>query len=97
MQALMRSAWLVVPFLIVSALQADDNHERDFLTRIRRLTVEGKRAGEGYWSPDGKRLVFQHTDPQNSADLWVVDAAPKAAPLRLSDSMPSSIDNSAVA
>ena len=33
--------------------------KRDFLTRIRRLTVEGKRAGEGYWSPDGKRLVFQ--------------------------------------
>jgi Tol biopolymer transport system component len=33
--------------------------ERDFLTRIRRLTVEGRRAGEGYWSPDGKRLVFQ--------------------------------------
>jgi Tol biopolymer transport system component len=38
---------------------ADDNHERDFLSRVRRLTVEGKRAGEGYWSPDGKRLVFQ--------------------------------------
>src|SRR5947207_2671295 len=33
--------------------------ERDFRTRVRRLTVEGKRAGEGYWSPDGKRLVFQ--------------------------------------
>src|SRR5580700_6922964 len=33
--------------------------ERDFLTRIRRLTVEGRRAGEGYWSPDGKRIVFQ--------------------------------------
>src|SRR5436190_24047615 len=33
--------------------------ERDFLTRVRRLTVEGKRAGEGYWSADGKRLVFQ--------------------------------------
>src|SRR6185295_3226754 len=32
--------------------------ERDFLTRVRRLTIEGKRAGEGYWSPDGKRLVF---------------------------------------
>jgi len=38
---------------------ADDNHERDFLSRVRRLTVEGSRAGEGYWSPDGKRLVFQ--------------------------------------
>src|SRR5918912_736474 len=36
-----------------------ENHEGDFLTRIRRLTVEGRRAGEGYWSPDGKRLVFQ--------------------------------------
>lgn len=33
--------------------------ERDFLSRVRRLTVEGRRAGEGYWSPDGKRLVFQ--------------------------------------
>jgi Tol biopolymer transport system component len=33
--------------------------ERDFLSRIRRLTVEGRRAGEGYWAPDGKRLVFQ--------------------------------------
>jgi Tol biopolymer transport system component len=33
--------------------------ERDFLSRVRRLTVEGRRAGEGYWSPDGKRLVLQ--------------------------------------
>jgi Tol biopolymer transport system component len=33
--------------------------ERDFLSRVRRLTVEGRRAGEGYWSPDGRRLVFQ--------------------------------------
>ena len=33
--------------------------EREFLSRVRRLTVEGKRAGEGYWSADGKRLVFQ--------------------------------------
>jgi len=33
--------------------------EKDFLTRIRRLTVEGRRAGEGYWSKDGRKLVFQ--------------------------------------
>jgi len=33
--------------------------ERDFLSRIRRLTIEGRRAGEGYWSKDGKQLVFQ--------------------------------------
>ena len=36
-----------------------DNHEADFLTRIRKLTVEGRRAGEGYWAPDGSALVFQ--------------------------------------
>ena len=35
------------------------NQEREFLTRIRRLTVDGRRAGEGYWAPDGKRIVFQ--------------------------------------
>ena len=33
--------------------------ESDFLSRVRRLTIEGRRAGEGYWSPDGRRLVFQ--------------------------------------
>ena len=44
-----------------AAFQTDGTtyQERDFLTRVRRLTVEGSRAGEGYWSPDGKRLVFQ--------------------------------------
>ncbi len=43
-----------------------DNRERDYLSRIRRLTVEGRRAGEGYWSPDGSRLVFQsERDPAN--------------------------------
>src|SRR4029450_9839459 len=41
------------------AIRLSENHESDFLTRIRRLTVEGRRAGEGYWSPDGKKLVFQ--------------------------------------
>src|SRR4030095_16460322 len=44
---------------LVAVQPAPASQERDFLTRIRRLTVEGRRAGEGYWSPDGKRLVFQ--------------------------------------
>lgn len=30
-----------------------------FLERPRQLTYEGARAGEGYFSPDGSRLVFQ--------------------------------------
>ena len=42
----------------ITAAQAPPS-ERDFLSRIRRLTIEGRRAGEGYWSKDGKQLVFQ--------------------------------------
>jgi dipeptidyl aminopeptidase/acylaminoacyl peptidase len=46
------------------------------------------------WSPDGTRLVYQHTDPHNSADLWVVDVASKKT-TRLTDSMPAGVDRSA--
>jgi len=49
---------------------------------------------EPHWAADGKRLVYQHTDSHNSADLFVIDAVPGARPVRLSDSMPSSIDRS---
>ncbi len=54
------------------------------------------------WSPDGKRLVYQHTDPQHSADLFVVDVPQSASgsaaatPQRLTDSMPSTIDRAAL-
>src|SRR4029077_15347050 len=49
------------------------------------------------WSPDGRAVVYQHTDPQNSADLWVVDVTKAGAkPVRLTDSMPASIDKSAL-
>jgi len=45
---------------VTAAAQAPAQfQESDFLSRARRLTVEGRRAGEGYWSPDGQRLVFQ--------------------------------------
>ena len=45
------------------------------------------------WSPDGSRLVYQHTDPQNSADLFVIEAKAGAKPMRLSSSMPASVDH----
>jgi len=46
------------------------------------------------WSPDGTKIVYQHTDPHNSADLFVVDVASRKS-ARLSDSMPASIDRAA--
>jgi Tol biopolymer transport system component len=56
---------------------AGGNQERNFLSRVRRLTVEGRRAGEGYWAPDGKRLVFQsERDPANPFyQIYVLDFA----------------------
>ncbi|MEZ0274527.1 MAG: peptidase M28, partial [Roseimicrobium sp.] len=42
--------------LTPTASQAD---EAAFLTGVRQLTFEGKRAGEGYFSADGKKMIFQ--------------------------------------
>jgi Tol biopolymer transport system component len=60
---------------IAAEQAADATAERQFLSRVRRLTVEGRRAGEGYWSPDGKRLVFQsEREPGNPFyQIYTVD------------------------
>ena len=42
-----------------AAQAGDQPSESDFLSRVRRLTYEGLRAGEGYFSSDGNRMVFQ--------------------------------------
>ena len=43
------------------ASQAADEvaQETRFMANARPLVFEGKRSGEGYFSPDGKRLIFQ--------------------------------------
>jgi len=63
-------------------------------------TVTYITAGKGtnvepQWSPDDKRLVYQHTDTHNSADLYVSEANSGAKLVRLSDSMPANLDHSA--
>jgi dipeptidyl aminopeptidase/acylaminoacyl peptidase len=62
-----------------------------------RATVTMITSGRGTdiaptWSPDGTRLVYQHTDAHNSADLYVIDAKSDATPIRLTNSMPAGID-----
>ena len=48
------------------AAQGQPTIEASFLSEIRQLTFEGRRAGEGYFGPGGKKLVFQsERDPQN--------------------------------
>ncbi|HAM72817.1 MAG TPA: peptidase M28 [Verrucomicrobiales bacterium] len=40
--------------------------EGQFLSRTRQLLFEGRRSGEGYFSPDGRALTFQsERDPAN--------------------------------
>jgi Tol biopolymer transport system component len=40
--------------------------ESQFLSNVRQLTYEGRRSGEGYFSTDGKQLVFQsEREPDN--------------------------------
>ena len=70
-------AGLFLAAFALLAMQAAPLGEREFLSRVRRLTVEGKRAGEGYWSPDGKRLVFQsEREPGNPFyQIYVLDLA----------------------
>lgn len=44
----------------VSLFAADDpTQEARFLSNPRQLILDGKRSGEGYFSPDGKQLIFQ--------------------------------------
>ena len=68
---------LAVAMAIPLAQAPAASPERAFLSRIRRLTVEGRRAGEGYWSPDGSRLVFQsEREPGNPFyQIYTVDLA----------------------
>ncbi len=73
----------------VAAIGADPSH-----ATITMITTGRGTDIAPSWSPDGKRLLYQHTDPRNSADLFVVDAVANAKPKRLSDSMPASIDRS---
>ena len=77
--SLMRIIARHLVLLLVSAatLAAQTPQERDLLSRVRRLTVEGRRAGEGYWSPDGRQLVFQsEREPGNPFyQIYTLDLA----------------------
>jgi dipeptidyl aminopeptidase/acylaminoacyl peptidase len=45
----------------------------------------------GGWSPDGRRILYQHTDPSRPADLFWIEAG-GGAPRELTQSLPASVD-----
>ena len=53
--------WFALSFLCAGAIAlADDTaQEAQFISNARPLVLEGKRSGEGYFSLDGKKLIFQ--------------------------------------
>jgi Tol biopolymer transport system component len=62
------AAALALSFGVGAAFSADPpaGQEAQFLSNVRQLTFEGKRSGEGYFSPDGKSLIFQsEREPEN--------------------------------
>ena len=46
-------------FLCLTTTAALAQTEADYLTNIRQLTFEGRRAGEGYFNADGTKMIFQ--------------------------------------
>ena len=53
----------------MSCLKAGAEENKDearFLSNARQLIFEGRRSGEGYFSPDGKALIFQSERESNN-------------------------------
>ncbi|MEM7041481.1 MAG: M28 family peptidase [Pseudomonadota bacterium] len=52
-----------------------EGHEAELLGNVRQLTFEGKRAGEGYFSADGTKLVFQSEREEGNPfyQIYVMD------------------------
>jgi Tol biopolymer transport system component len=59
--------------------------EAKHLTDIRQVTTGFARAGEGYFRPDGKAIVFQATPPgETEFQIYTQDLAPGSRPLLVS-------------
>src|SRR4051812_44951247 len=71
--AMLWRCFLAALSIIGGALGADG--EAQFLTNVRQLVFEGKRSGEGYFSADGKAMVFQsEREPGNPFyQIYVLD------------------------
>jgi Tol biopolymer transport system component len=53
------SAFVLLSCLNVNGADTSATNEAAFISNARQLTFEGNRSGEGYFSPDGKYLIFQ--------------------------------------
>jgi dipeptidyl aminopeptidase/acylaminoacyl peptidase len=75
----------------IATVGADENS-----TRVAMVTKGRSTDVSPQWAPDGRRLLYQHTDAQNAADLYVADVAGAGGVARVTDSMPPAVDRSAL-
>lgn len=61
---------------------------------VRYVTEAEGTNTDPIWSPDDTLLVYQHTDWQNSADLYAIAASGQSHLTRLTNSMPDVLDKS---
>jgi hypothetical protein len=62
--------------LFVPAKAADEaTQESRFITNARQLIFDGRRSGEGYFSPDGAKLIFQSEREESNPfyQMYVLD------------------------
>lgn len=65
--------------------QDQAREEAKHLTQIRQVTFGPGKAGEGYFSPDGKSIIYQATPPgSDDYQIYTLDLAPGSLPKMVS-------------
>src|SRR5436189_492343 len=66
---------LSLGFVQVKAEAEANKDEARFLSNVRQLIFEGRRSGEGYFSPDGRKLIFQSEREEGNPfyQMYVLD------------------------
>src|SRR5262245_65280973 len=54
-----RATAIALSLMLITTTRAEDSIEGKFLSNIRQVTSGFVKAGEGYFSPDGRQIVYQ--------------------------------------
>jgi Tol biopolymer transport system component len=67
--------FVVVVLFVTATAAGEAAPEERFITNTRQLIFEGRRSGEGYFSPDGSKLIFQSEREEGNPfyQIYVLD------------------------
>ena len=74
---MLRLRWSLLLLTLLPARAEEVPPEVRFIGNARQLVFEGKRSGEGYFQPDGQRLIFQSERAEGNPfyQMYVLDFA----------------------